>query len=173
MNWTDLLKTEVDAAYHATNGLLDLVEGDLDWKPPAGDNWMSMGQLLMHIASSCGGTFKGFVTGDWGMPEGMDPANMPEEAMLPPAETLPSVATVDEARQALAADKQLALDMIAQAEDRMEEPVPAPWAPDHPAALGQQLLGMVNHLTLHKTQLFYYLKMQGKSVNTMNLFGMA
>ena len=98
MNWTDLLKSEVDAAYHATNGLLDLVEGDLDWKPTAGENWMSTGQLLMHITSSCGGTFKGFVTGDWGMPEGMDPENMPEEAMLPPAETLPSVATVDEAR---------------------------------------------------------------------------
>jgi hypothetical protein len=173
MNWTDLLKSEVEAAYRATDGLMNLIDGDLDWKPPAGDNWMTMGQLLKHITEACGGTCKGFVTGDWGFPAEMDPSDMPEDAMLPPAETLPSVASVDEARRDLAADKQLALQMIDQAASRMDEPTPAPWAPDHPSPLGQQMLGMVNHLALHKAQLFYYLKMQGKPVNTFHLFGMA
>ena len=71
MNWTDLLKSEIDAAYGAADGLLSLVD-DLDWKPATGDNWMSTGQLLQHMTDACGGTFRGFVTGDWGMPEGVD-----------------------------------------------------------------------------------------------------
>jgi hypothetical protein len=31
---------------------------------------------------------------------------------------------------------------------------------------------MVGHLNQHKGQLFYYLKLQGKDVNTMHLWGM-
>jgi len=38
--------------------------------------------------------------------------------------------------------------------------------------LGHRLLGMVGHLELHKAQLFYYLKLQGKPVNTMHMYGM-
>ena len=53
----------------------------------------------------------------------------------------------------------------------MDDPTPAPWAPEHPMPLGQQLLGMVNHLSLHKAQLFYYLKMLGKPVNTGDMYG--
>jgi hypothetical protein len=173
MNWTELLKMEIASTYRATEGLMGLVDSDMDWKPESGDNWMTMGQLLKHIGGACGATCKGFVTGDWGMPEGMDPNDMPEDAMLPPAESLPAVASVSEARRELAADKELALQMIDAAADRMDEPTPAPWAPDQPAPLGQQLLGMVNHLALHKAQLFYYLKLQGKPVNTFHLFGMA
>ena len=54
----------------------------------------------------------------------------------------------------------------------MGDPAPAPWNPQ-PVQLGQQLLGMVNHLNQHKGQLFYYLKLQGKPVNTMHYYGMA
>jgi len=38
--------------------------------------------------------------------------------------------------------------------------------------LGHHLLQMVEHLNSHKSQLFYYLKMQGKPVNTGDLWGM-
>ena len=31
---------------------------------------------------------------------------------------------------------------------------------------------MVEHLATHKAQLFYYLKLQGKDVDTMHLWGM-
>ena len=31
---------------------------------------------------------------------------------------------------------------------------------------------MAEHLAQHKAQLFYYLKLQGKDVNTMHLYGM-
>ena len=37
--------------------------------------------------------------------------------------------------------------------------------------LGRQLLQMVQHLDRHKSQLFYYLKLQGKPVTTAELWG--
>ena len=56
MNWTELLKSEIDAVYHATEDLMKMVEPDrLSWKPETGDNWMTTGQLLHHITSACGG----------------------------------------------------------------------------------------------------------------------
>jgi len=174
MNWTDLLKTETDSAYRAAERLLSHVEEDaLDWKPSDSNNWMTTGQLLKHITEACGSTCRGFVTGDWGMPDGVEINDMPEDAMLPPAESLPTVASIAAAREALAADKRLAIQMIDQAADRLDDPTPAPWAPEYPLPLGQQLLGMINHLNNHKAQLFYYLKLQGKPVNTMHFYGMA
>jgi uncharacterized damage-inducible protein DinB len=38
--------------------------------------------------------------------------------------------------------------------------------------LGHRLLSMVLHITQHKGQLFYYLKLMGKPVNTSDLWGM-
>ena len=173
MDWTNLLKSEAKEAYRTTEVLLDLVDDDaLDWKPESGSNWMTTGQLLQHISEACGRSCKGFVTGDWGMPEGMDVADMPPEEMLPPAEAMPAVGSVAEAKSALAADKALALEMIDQAADRMDDVAPAPWDPS-PTVMGVQLLHMIGHLGNHKSQLFYYLKLQGKPVNTMHLYGMA
>lgn len=48
---------------------------------------------------------------------------------------------------------------------------PAPWDPTE-MLLGHRLLQMVDHLKQHKAQLFYYLKPQGKPVNTAELWGM-
>ena len=93
----DVLKTEIEDMYRATEGLIDLVDEDqLDWKPPTGENWMTMGQLLRHISDACGAPIKGFVTGDWGMPEGMDMSEIPEDEMLAPAEKLPTIDSVAE-----------------------------------------------------------------------------
>lgn len=175
MKWRDVLTAEIDDAYRATESLIDRVDDSaLDWKPESGPNWMTTGQLLRHIPDSCGMCFKGFVTGDWGMPEGMDPANMKPEEMLPPAEGMPSVSSKAEAKELLAKDKQLALDMLAQcSDDELDaKPAPAPWDP-RPVALGLRFLSMVNHLNSHKDQLFYYLKLQGQPVNTMHKYGMA
>lgn len=168
MKWSDLLKGNIEYSYGVTDKLLDLVD-DLGWKPATGSNWMTTGQLCMHIASACGSGFKGFITGDWGIPvEDMKP-----EDMLPPAEKLPTVGSVAEAKKLLAEDKQLALKTLSEAgEDNLEnKPTPAPWDPT-PMPLGQRLLTMVAHLEQHKAQLFYYLKLQGKPVNTGHLWGM-
>ncbi|MBZ0257174.1 DinB family protein [bacterium] len=174
MKWKELLEYEMENAYRCANVLIDLVDdGELDWKPSQGDNWMNNGQLLKHISEACGMCIKGFVTGDWGLPEDFDPSKMSKDEMLPPAEKMATVASVAEAKELLAKDKQLAHDMLnSVSEDDLDgKMVSAPWDPTQ-LKLGVQLLSMVNHLILHKSQLFYYLKMQGKPVNTFHLFGM-
>jgi hypothetical protein len=174
MNWTELLKKEIEQAYNVTERLVDMVsDKELNWKPSTGTNWMTMGQLLMHITSACGACCRGFVTGDWGLPEGMDAGNMSPENMLPPAEKLPFVRSVAEARRLLAEDKKVALEMLTKTGERdlVDRRVKAPWDPAE-KMLGSCLLEMVAHLNLHKAQLFYYLKLQGKPVNTGHLWGM-
>lgn len=174
MNWTELLRSEVETTYATTAKLLDKVDpGSLDWKPSSGQNWMTAGQLLKHITSGCGAGCKGFVSGDWGLPAGMKLEGLASEEMLPPAEKMPGIESVEEAKRLLAEDKALALEMIDQAgeKDLAVQQVAAPWAPGTPLPLGRQLLQMVQHLDRHKSQLFYYLKLQGIPVNTADLWG--
>lgn len=182
MNWTELLTDDIEAVYAATQGLLDLVDEDrLDWKPSEGSDWMTTGQLLMHLVISCGAPMCGYVTGDWGLPEGVDindPAQLremmglSEDEDLPPAEKMPTMGSVAEAKAALAEDRKLALDMVARCgEDRLaNENARAPWDTAD-VVLGRRLLHMVAHLSQHKAQLFYYLKLQGKPVNTSHMYG--
>lgn len=174
MNWTELLKCEVESTYAAADKLMDLVDANqLDWKPSTGSNWMTVGQVLRHMTDACGAAMKGFVTGDWGMPEGMDPGQLPPVDFLPPAEKLPTIKSVAEAKKLLARDKEIALDMLATCSenDLANKTASAPWDPTE-LTLGYRLLQMVEHLKYHKAQLFYYLKLQGKPVNTGNLWGM-
>ena len=175
MNWTELLTSEIEETYRATEGLLRRVDdAQLGWKPTDGKNWMSMGQLLEHCTTACGFCMRGLVTGDWGMPEGQASEDMSEDDMLPPVDKMPAAASAAQTIEKLAADKQVALASLAEAgEERMaNDPCPAPWDPS-PMLLGQRLLGMVGHLTHHKAQLFYYLKSQGVGVSTHDLYGMA
>lgn len=174
MSWTELLKREIEDNYKVVEGLIDLVgEGDLDWKPATGSNWMTTGQLVKHLTDSCGGACKGFVTGDWGLPDGVDLSKLSPEEMLPPAEKMPKIEGIAQAKKLFAEDKKLALQMIAEAgeDDLTNKVTTAPWDPTE-MILGHRLLHMVGHLTQHKAQLFYYLKLQGKDVNTQHLWGM-
>ena len=124
MNWTELLKSEIESAYATTSNLLDKVDpGSMNWKPATGANWMTMGQLLMHISNACGAGCRGFVTGDWGLPPGMKMEDIPPEEMLPPAEKLPTAESLEQVRDLLANDKAIALQMVAQAGERdLEKP---------------------------------------------------
>jgi len=173
MKWTDLLTNEMQYNYMTADKLMALVDDkDLGWKPATGKNWMTTGQLLQHITESCGLCCKGFATGDWGV--GEDCEAPPEgESMLPPAEALKSVGSVKEAREKLAADRKVALDLVKElGEERLEnDKVAAPWDPTE-RSLGEQFLNMVQHLQTHKSQLFYYLKLMGRDVNTMHMWGM-
>lgn len=174
MNWTELLTSQIEETYAITDNLMAMLEdGDLGWKPPTGDNWMTNGQLLMHLTNACGMCCKGFATGDWGLPEGASFDDMPKEEMMPPAEKLPTVDSVAQARAALAQDKEIALAMVAQAgeEDLDTRKTEAPWEKDVSKVLGRHMLEMVNHLGIHRAQLFYYLKLMGRPVNTMSLWG--
>ena len=174
MNWTQLLKNEIESTYATTARLLDKVDPDnLDWRPESGGNWMTVGQLLKHITNACGGGFKGFVSGDWGLPAGVKVEDLSPEEMLPSAERMPGIASVEEAKKLLSEDKTAALRIMDQVSenDLTNREVAAPWAPETVRALGWHLLNMVQHLDRHKGQLFYYLKLQGKPVNTADLWG--
>jgi uncharacterized damage-inducible protein DinB len=171
MNWTELLKAEVESTYAVTERLLALLgEDSLEWKPSTGSNWMTTGQLLKHLTQGCGATFRAFITGDWGLPEGTDSSELTQ---LPPAEKLPTVESVAEARRLLREDKETAFEMLAASgeEQLAHAPAPAPWDPTE-MVLGHRLLQMVDHQKQHKGQLFYYLKLQGKPVGTRELWGM-
>ena len=174
MNWTQLLKDEIETTYATTATLMEKVDPvSLDWKPESGHNWMTVGQLLMHTSNACGAPCRGFVTGDWGLPEGMKLEDLSPEEMLPPAEKLPVVGSVEEAKRLLEEDKAVALQTIDQAgeNDLTSKKIAAPWAPGAEYALGRHLLQMVQHLAQHKGQLFYYLKLRGQPVNTEDLWG--
>lgn len=167
MKMIDMLKGEIDAVYTATEKLIKLVDKDkLNWKPATGKNWMTTGQLLKHIPTACGMCIKGFVTGDWGF--GGEAGDM-----MPTADKMPSVKSAEDALKDLAADKKVALGMLEQAgEDNLHNKlVAAPWG-GPPMPLGVQAQSMIGHLANHKAQLFYYLKLQGKDVNTMHMYGM-
>ena len=169
MKWKDLLKDEIEYTYKVTDGLMAKADEDkMDWKPSATNNWMTQGQLLKMLTDCGGQTFRGFTTGDWGMPvEKMKP-----EEMMPPAEKMPTIGSVKEARKLLAQDKALALKTLDEvSEERLNTEISkAPWDKSS-MVLGRRLLQMVAHLWQHKGQLFYYLKLQGKPVNTMDLWG--
>lgn len=172
MSFKDILKSEIEYVFGIIEKLMDLVDNDkLEWKPSTGSNWMTTGQLLRHLVEGSSLTIKGFITGNWGMPDGVDISTLPPEEMLPPAEKMLTVKNVAEAKQLLAGDRKAALDMLAgcNEKDLLAKIVTAPWDPAE-MALGQQILRVITHLIQHKGQLFYYLKLQGKPVNTSNLW---
>jgi hypothetical protein len=173
VNWTQLLQREIESTYGTTARLLDSVDPDsLDWKPKHGSNWMTVGQLLRHITNACGAGCRGFVTGDWGLPPGVTLEDLASE-VLPPAEKFPAIESVAKAKELLSEDKAIALQAVEQAGENglATRDMAAPWAPGVTSVLGWHLLQMVRHLDQHKGQLFYYLKLQGKPVNTSDLWG--
>lgn len=167
MTLKDFLKEDAESVYAATYGLFTLVDDDsLTWKPATGSNWMTVGQLLLHCTEACGSTVKGFVTGEWGWD-----VDDPDASAFRPAEELPTVSSVDEARRLLDADRIRTLQILDDVpEERLAgERIAAPWGgPER--TLYQQLSGMIWHLAQHKGQLYYYLKLQGKDVNTFHLW---
>lgn len=169
----EMILGAIEYNYAVADSLISKVDPSMmDWKPETGKNWLTVRQLLFHISNACGSSIKGFVTGDWGLPEGFDMETMTPEEMLPPAEAFPGVDSIDQARALLAEDKATALEMLAGVdEERLAGAMtPAPWdSMEFP--LGVRMLQMVDHLKQHKGQLFYYLKLQGHEVNTGDLYG--
>jgi hypothetical protein len=170
MTLTEVLSTEAEFTYSIAERLFRRVSDDeLGWTPPSGTNWMTVGQLLMHCATAgCGQAIQGFVTGDWGMPEGV---TAEELAHLPTAAELPSVGSVAEALRLLADDRAVALRCIEAAgeQELLTRRSVAPWGGPE-TSLFEHLLHMIAHLTQHKGQLFYYLKLMGRDVSTVDLW---
>lgn len=174
MALTQMLLAEAETTYAIAERLFRRFgDGELSWRPATGRDWMTVGQLLMHCASfGCGKAVRGFVEGDWGLPEGTVIGDLAAQTHVPPAAALPSVMSVEQALDLLASDRALALRCIAEAgeADLLERRVVAPWGGAE-ASLFEQLLHMIAHLAQHKGQLFYYLKLMGKDVTTVDLWG--
>ena len=170
----EVLLAEAETTYAITRKLFQQVTKDkLSWKPPSGKNWMTMGQLLMHCANyGCGKAVQGFVKGDWGLPPDVNLEDQGAEQHVPPAEILASVESVAQALDLLAQDQLLTMQCINDAQESalLTQKLTAPWGgPD--LSLFQHLLLMIAHLNQHKGQLFYYLKLMGKDLNTSDLWG--
>jgi hypothetical protein len=170
MTLTQVLLDEAEGLYTVVEGLVRRVADDeLSWKPTEGHNWMTMGQLLMHLSSfGCGKAVQGFVKGEW-------PSEAQSESPdthVPPPAALPTVLSVQQALDLLAEDRQLTLRCIAVAGEAnlLGRRITAPWGGQE-LSLFQQLLEMLKHLAQHKGQLFYYLKLMGKTVDSRNLWG--
>ncbi|MDE0394986.1 MAG: DinB family protein, partial [Gammaproteobacteria bacterium] len=130
MTLNEILREDAQSVYRTTAALMRLVDGDmLDWKPSTGSNWMTTGQLLKHLTEACGAVVRSFVTGDWGIAEGTDVSEMPGEEMLPSAEAMGSVSSVEEALKLLAEDEATAIEMFAEvsSERLVNERSTAPW----------------------------------------------
>lgn len=171
MTLTDVLLHEAELTYGLTEKLFRrVVDSELSWRPATGKNWMTVGQLLMHCARfGCGRAVQGFVRGDWGLPEGSRLEDLSAEQHVPPVAAPPSV---EQALGLLAKDRDTALSCIAEAKeaDLLTKIFVAPWG-GREVSLFQHLLQMIAHLSQHKGQLFYYLKLIGKDVNTRDLWG--
>jgi len=174
MALTGVLLQEAEVTYAVTEKLFGRVaNGELSWKPATGKNWMTVGQLMMHCASfGCGKAIQGFVKGDWGLPEGSRLEDLDSENHVPPAAALSSVESVEQALDLLAKDRNLALSCLAEAGEAelLARTSAAPWGGSE-LSLFQHLLHMIADLGQHKGQLFYYLKLMGKELNTNDLRG--
>lgn len=174
MALTEVLLQEAARTYDVTENLFHRVtDADLSWAPASGTNWMTVGQLMMHCACySCGKAVRGFVHGDWGLPGEKKPEEMRSEEHVPPGQALPSVTSTAQALNLLRSDRSLTMECIAEAgEDALlARQVTPPWGGQE-RTLFQNLLEMIAHLAQHKGQLFYYLKLMGRDVNTTDLWG--
>jgi len=174
MTLRQVLLEQATTTYDTAGRLFARVSAaDLPWKPATGENWMSVGQLLMHCAAfGCGRAVAGFVTGDW-RPDGeVGSAEVDADVHQPPATSLPSVRSVAQAQALLAEDRRLTLLCLEEVDESalLGSSPPAPWG--GPAlSLFQQLSLMIWHLHQHKGQLFYYLKLMGRDVSTTDLWG--
>jgi len=152
--------------YKTTAGLMRMAPEDkINWKPSETNNWMTLGQLLQHLSDSTGMPMRCFVTGEW--------PPMPADAseMLPPAEKMPTAASVGEAIEKLEADRRVMEQVLADLPDAdfRNRMASAPWAPVQ-LPLWVWLLMMVEHQMNHRTVLFTYLKLLGLPVTTEHMY---
>lgn len=172
MKLAEILKQDAEGVYRAAEALFKLVDDDkLDWKPQTGSNWMNVGQLIQHCTEACGKCIKGFVTGEWDFPAPPPDAPPPSPDQMPSAETMKAAKSKAEALKLLEADKALCMRILSEvSEDRLATERSAPPWGGPERTLYQHCNEMIWHLGQHKGQLFYYLKLQGKPVNTMTLW---
>ena len=148
-------------AYRPAETMIRMAPADkLDWRP--GPQFMSLGQLICHMASGLGAGLRATLAGNWPPMEEMDKGMR--------LENLPACA-VAEALAKLEKDKATLREVLASvsAEDFAQKVVSVPWGAK--GKTEQMALYFREHFTNHKQQLFTYLKLLGLPVDTATLYG--
>ena len=149
-------------AYRPAEALMRMVPRDkLDWRP--GPKFMSLGQLIHHLADGVGVGLRCLLNDDWPF-KGEE--EMMEQMKL---ENLPSCG-VEEGLKKLEDDKSVlrqVLGGVSEA-DFSQKVVSAPWGTK--GKIERMAIDFREHFTNHKMQLFMYLKVLGLPVNTETLY---
>jgi len=149
-----------ESIYRPSAKLISLAPANkLDWKPGKG-NYMTLGQLLHHLAM-CPGAFVAAVN------NAFPPAEAFQKFV---EEDLKNTKGPDVAGRELSRgwdEARAAVSRVSDA-DFLGKTVAVPWGP--PTPLWRTCLGMADHWVNHKYQLFFYPKLLGLPVNTMTLY---
>ncbi len=144
--------------YKPAEKMLNMVPADkLDWRP--GPAFMSMGQLICHLADGIGAELGMMLNNTWppmgDIAEGLK--NMP-------------LCNVQDALAKLEKDKSVLRDVLTGVteEDFAGKIVSVPWG--WKAKMELMALNFRDHFVNHKMQLFTYLKLLGLPVNTETLY---
>jgi hypothetical protein len=131
---------------------------DLNYRPRP--DMMSTGQVIYHLAEGVGDALKMTVTNQW----------PPMTGGLPTVDKMKSVASFDEAGKLLDKDGALTSDYLGTIpEEQFANTVyTTPWGAS--GKLWRLALYYLEHMQMHKMQLFQYLRFQGIPVNTMDLY---
>ncbi len=133
--------------------------GKLDWRPAPG-NYMTLGQLLHHLAM-CPGILVAAVN------NAFPPADAFEKFIQ---EDLKNTKTPEAAQREASRgweEAKAAISGLSEA-DFQKRMVTVPWGP--PTPLWRVCLSMADHWANHKYQLFFYLKLLDKPVNSATLY---
>jgi hypothetical protein len=140
--------------------LFSKVQGtELTYRPRP--DMMSTGQVMYHLGEGLGEALKMTVTGQWPpMPDGM----------LPTIDKMNAAASIDEAVKMLHKDGALTSDYLStiSEEQFLNNRYSTPWGAS--GKLWRLALYYLEHMQMHKMQLFQYLRIQGVPVNTMDLY---
>ena len=131
----------------------------LSYRPRA--DMMTTGQVIFHMSHGLAEAIKFAQTGEWSYSDG---------AALPALEEMPTVLSIEEAVTAIKEDRSKAeeiLDTISE-EDFQNKFVETPWGMK--GSFWRVAFMFLEHMKMHKMQLFLYLRIQGLSINTMDLY---
>ena len=153
----------VEPIYRAARGLIQLTpENKFNYKPMEGV--FTVAQLLKHCGEILGtGAYQGLHS-DW--------PPMPEDGMLPPAEVYPAVSSIKKALKAIDEDWEKMKQELEQMsdDDFNTKEIHPPWMPQ-PVPCVAYMMQTKEHLSNHRTQLFWWLKLSGEDLNTRHLYG--
>ncbi|MBI4641582.1 MAG: DinB family protein [Candidatus Tectomicrobia bacterium] len=143
-------RSQVERLHKLTKKLMSLAPDQPDWKP--GENFMSLGDLLNHLSGINRAIIRSVKGPDAVPPVGPDKAVTAQAAISRMEEGFAAaIKVLDELPESDYLNKEVETQI-------------------YKGPLYGMLSRIVEHQTNHKMQLFFYLKLLGKPVNTQTLY---